>query len=495
MKTPKLHEISNIGNGNYTHLGLKTMLQPILIHFKCHISTTLKLGINIDGLPISKSSKSQLWPILISITNCKVLSKYVLPIGIYHGTKKPKCVNEFFNPFIIELLELLNNGLYCDGIVFKFEVSHFVCDAPAKAFLLNVKGHNAYFGCNSCIQEGTYIEHRMAYLEIDSLLRSDESFRNQNQEHYHKGKSPLELLPINIVNSVPLDYMHNVCLGVMKRLLEFWLKGKKDVRIKDQNKILISNEIVNLRSYVPSEFCRLPRVLDDLEYWKATELRFFLLYSSLIVLKGKLNNKFYFHFKLLVSAMRILVCDNVCQVYNLLAETFLKEFVSQYSNLYGPHNVSYNVHNLIHLPMFVKIHGPLDNFSCFKFENYLQEVKKSIKSSKYPLQEITNRIIEKQKHQKYQILNSVTVGKEITIKFFSPYVSLADKIYEKIILPDLNITINTSKIKDKYVMLKNKNIVVVRHIVKQQNKSDFHIIVQTFLLFSYTIIKFRNFYC
>lgn len=71
--------------------------------------------------------------------------------------------------------------------------------------------------------------------------------------------------------------MHNVYLGVMKRLLEFWLKGKKDVRIKDQNKILISSEIVNLRSYVPSEFCRLPRALDDLEYWKATELRFFLL--------------------------------------------------------------------------------------------------------------------------------------------------------------------------------------------------------------------------
>jgi len=30
-------------------------------------------------------------------------------------------------------------------------------------------------------------------------------------------------------------------------------------------------------------------------------------------------------------------------------------------------------------------------------------------------------------------------------------------------------------------MLKNKNIVVVWHMVKQQNKSDFHIIVQKFL--------------
>ncbi|KAF0743668.1 Uncharacterized protein FWK35_00025309 [Aphis craccivora] len=164
----------------------------------------------------------------------------------------------------------------------------------------------------------------MAYLEIDSVLRSDESFRNHNQEHYHKGKSPLI----------------------------------------------------------------------------------------------KLNNTFYFHFKLLVSALCILVCDNICQLHYQLTESFLKEFVSQYSYLYGPHNVSYNVHNLVHHRMFVKIHGPLDNFSCFKYENYLQELKKSIKSSKYPLQEITNRFIEKQKHslsEKYQILNPLTAGKEINI--------------------------------------------------------------------------------
>jgi len=57
MKTPKIHEISNIGNRNCTHLGLKSiMLQPILIYFsehiKCHIRTTLKLGVNIDDLQL-----------------------------------------------------------------------------------------------------------------------------------------------------------------------------------------------------------------------------------------------------------------------------------------------------------------------------------------------------------------------------------------------------------------------------------------------------------
>jgi len=57
-----------------------------------------------------------------------------------------------------------------------------------------------------------------------------------------------------------------------------------------------------LRPYVPSEFCRLPRLIDDIEYWKATELRSFVLYSGAIVLKGKLNPELDKHFLLLVFA-------------------------------------------------------------------------------------------------------------------------------------------------------------------------------------------------
>lgn len=105
-----------------------------------------------------------------------------------------------------------------------------MCDAPAKAFVLNVKGHNAYFGCTSCMQEGTYIQNRVVFLDINSSLRTNDSFRNKIDEDHHKGCSSLEQLPINIIDIVFLDYMHNVCLGVVKRLIEYWvklLKGKK----------------------------------------------------------------------------------------------------------------------------------------------------------------------------------------------------------------------------------------------------------------------------
>lgn len=72
-----------------------------------------------------------------------------------------------------------------------------------------------YNSCNSCIEEGTFINNRMSYLGISAALRTNESFRNKKDENYHKGYHPLESFPINIISTVVMD-MHNVCLGVIK---------------------------------------------------------------------------------------------------------------------------------------------------------------------------------------------------------------------------------------------------------------------------------------
>lgn len=79
--------------------------------------------------------------------------------------------------------------------------------------MLGVKGHNAYFACTKCVTEGDFINNSCS-------LRTNSVFRNGQYDDYS-----LTELYINIVDQVPLDYMHLVCLGVMKRLLVFWLKG------------------------------------------------------------------------------------------------------------------------------------------------------------------------------------------------------------------------------------------------------------------------------
>lgn len=98
--------------------------------------------------------------------------------------------------------------------------------------------------------------------------------------------------------------MHVLCIGIIKRLITFWVKGKKDVRLTEEDMLSVSKNILALRPYVPSEYSRKPRVLEDIDYWKATELKFFfLLYSGQVVLKGKLKKSFYAHFMLLVSGV------------------------------------------------------------------------------------------------------------------------------------------------------------------------------------------------
>lgn len=132
--------------------------------------------------------------------------------------------------------------------------------------------------------------------------------------------------------------------------------------------------------------------------------------------------------------------------------------------------------------MFVRTHGPLDNFSCFKYENFLQYVKKSIKCAKYPLKEIYNRIIEKQKvfisnplkECNYMVLT------EMENRIPSTHSNLTDTLFEKIILADLKITINVLKEKDKYIYLKNNCLAVIKCIIKS-NENEIKLIVNSFL--------------
>lgn len=94
-----------------------------------------KKGINIDGLTISDSSKSQLWPIFISILNSKELVNKVIPIGICHGCHKPDSLEQFLNPFVVDIQEILHNGISVNGVIIKLKMSYIDCDAPAKAFI------------------------------------------------------------------------------------------------------------------------------------------------------------------------------------------------------------------------------------------------------------------------------------------------------------------------------------------------------------------------
>jgi len=494
MHTPRSHDIISMDPGTYIHLGLKEMLLIILkFNTNCLRNVyEISLSFNIDGLPLAHSSKQQFWPILCSIINVPFLSKLVFAIGLYFSAlKKPESIDDFLNLFINEAIELVKDGINVDDKVLRISIKQFICDSPAKAFLLNVKGHNSRVGCNTCLEEGEYKEHRMAFLGVNAALRTNESFRARSDDEYHKGNSPLERLSIDMIKSVPIDYMHAVCLGAMKRLLKFWVRGKQSTRIPLEKCDAANVELNNLRDFFPSEFVRLPRSLNDIEYWKANEFRTFLLFTGPIILKGRLKKQFYFHFIKLHCAIKILVTPALYSTKNEIAYNLLVEFVKEFKNNYGAHFMTHNIHSLIHLPYYAKIHGCLDNFSAFKYENYLGLLKKSISHSRFPLQEAANRILEKinimySDHEntidieKYKLSNECDGDNHIFNK------NQEFIFYQTITLTSANYNISSKVPKNNYIMLITNEVALVRHIYKDQNGNIF--------LNVYTFNKYSSFF-
>jgi len=399
MKTPRntYSEIIDINGGKYVHFGLAVSLKHSIETFFDTYPTEIKININIDGLPISKSSGSQFWPILGAI----VADFYTEPfaIGIYHGTTKPNDVDIFLKPFVEEAKAIFDSGLDVGRRIISIKLNAIICDAPAKSFVCGIKSHNAYFSCTKCIQEGDFINNRIVFLELDSTLRTDYSFKiRQHKEHhiekYQTQPTIIETLNIGMVSNIPLDCMHLIFLGVSKRLLQFWIKGKLNIRLSPV--LLEKAERRNnlLKLLIPKEFARRPRILLDIDRWKATEFKLFLLYTGIIIMKDILPKKYYIHFTCLCVAIRI-VSDK--QYAHLLdyAQSILKYFVRKYGLYYGKQYISHNVHNLLHICADVKQFGTIDSFSAFKFENYLYQLKKALKVSGRPLEQIVNRNKEK----------------------------------------------------------------------------------------------------
>ena len=81
-----------------------------------------------------------------------------MAVGIYYGDSKVSNLENFLHVFIVEMDGLLANEISFDGVHFQIILHSFVCDAPARALLKNIKGHSGYFGCEKCQDEGEYFE-------------------------------------------------------------------------------------------------------------------------------------------------------------------------------------------------------------------------------------------------------------------------------------------------------------------------------------------------
>jgi len=106
------------------------------------------------------------------------------------------------------------------------------------------------------------------------------------------------MLPMGLVSQIPFEYMHLVCLGVMKKLLSAWINGKYSrlSKLSARSISIISQRLENLKTHCPAEFARHSRAIHTFAKYKVTEFRQFLLYTGPVVTHGVLNQQIYTFF-------------------------------------------------------------------------------------------------------------------------------------------------------------------------------------------------------
>jgi hypothetical protein len=225
----------------------------------------------------------------LNIDSCKPFV-----VALYYGVEKPP-LEQFLHDFVTEMKSLLERGINFKGQHLHIAISSFVCDAPACASLKNIKPHNAYFACEKCITEGKL--GKMCYPDLFAPLRTDASFNSMLYEEHHYGPTPLAQLPIGLVSQVPLDYMHLVCLGIVKKLIKLWRTcSHKESRMSPITYETVSDAHKSLCKFIPKEFARSPHALSDHPRWKATEFRTFLLYTGPVALSGNVSDEYFSNF-------------------------------------------------------------------------------------------------------------------------------------------------------------------------------------------------------
>ena len=214
--------------------------------------------------------------------------------------------------------------------------------------------------------------------------------------------SPLKALPIDMILDFPLDYMHLVLLGVVKRMLRLWL-GTTDFHVTKyscnfrllarESSNAISERVKVCSESVSSEFKRRPRQMDENKFFKAKEFRTLLLYTFPFIFRGLFqnNSKVFDHFMLLVVSFRIMLGRKPTPDFVAYVRELLQIFVIDMKELYGKMHMTYSVHNLLHVVDDYERFGVLDRVSAFSFESYMQKLKGYVGRGGQELQQAVKR--------------------------------------------------------------------------------------------------------
>lgn len=122
-----------------------------------------------------------------------------------------------------------------------------------------------------------------------------------------------------------------------------WIMGANRLKLSAGHKLAANTRLEMFRHTVTSDFIRKPQTIAELNHWKATEFRTFLLYTGCFVLHKIAQYDIFAHFVNLSVAIRIPISDrlSVSSEYGTFAYELLLYFVSQSAAMYGKLEINF----------------------------------------------------------------------------------------------------------------------------------------------------------
>ena len=397
MRTPRALDVKNVdGTLFFIHPDLSSLIVQSVKHSRLgtNMRRTIKLALSTDGVNAwQHHSKKDFFPISLLLREEGSIPFLAALSYIERGSKPDM---EFFRQFVDQIGPVLRDGVNILDTNWLVEIEVIVADLPARSFIKCVKGHNALEGaCEFCHAVGVSINHVTVHHSVQEFQkRTDRDFVLQNDVAHHAGNSPFLDLPLDMIMSFPIDYMHNVCLGVTKRMVTFMLaKPRVSCHLSDANKSVVNQRMRSAAQETPTDFQRSPRDVDQYKDWSASEFREFLLYRCLPALENVVSDEVFECWLYLSLAIHLLCrsIPNVNQAARLIT-LFRRLCFSQatFTSIFP----TINIHLLSHLPECCDAFGPLDSFSAFAFESSYMHLKSLKKGRRKPLQEVILRTLE-----------------------------------------------------------------------------------------------------
>uniref|UniRef100_A0A1X7U1H9 Uncharacterized protein n=1 Tax=Amphimedon queenslandica TaxID=400682 RepID=A0A1X7U1H9_AMPQE len=202
--------------------------------------------------------------------------------ALWFGPSKPD-MKALLHPILENISPINIYGIAVPGSRLRIRIKLIlgIFDLPARAAATSTKQFNGEYGCLYCFDKGKIHNRARIYPPNDDhTLRTStqmkewakEAEKSNTPKHGVKGISPLSDF-LDLPVCIPIDYMHSILEGVFKQLMKLWFgpsyhseKFSLRKHLNTINKLLTKIKPVN-------EIQQLPRSLDNMAFYKASEYR------------------------------------------------------------------------------------------------------------------------------------------------------------------------------------------------------------------------------